>query len=83
MCSLIQEMGGGPKDLHRDPTAGQIGAVGGGGDHPLVLGGREGAHPPLGGRGAPEEQDRLMFANIFNSPSGVGPPIAQAPAPIQ
>ena len=56
---------------------------GGGARGSYQQGVREGAPPPLGGRGTPEEQARSTVARIVNFPSGGGPPSGQTPAPTQ
>ena len=57
MHGLIQEMEGGLLDLQMPPDARQSGVEGARGEQKPGRGRREGAPPPLGGRGTPEEQD--------------------------
>ena len=83
MRGLIQEMGGSPQYLQRPHTAIQSGAVGAGGEAQAATGVGEGAPPPLGRRGAPEEQVRAIMARIVNAPPGEGLPGGQTPAPRQ
>ena len=78
--SLMQEMGCSPQDLQRPHTARQRGADGAGEEGRKSSGVREGVPPPLGGRGAPEDQAHLLFDNIVNAPPGRIPPSSQAPA---
>ena len=81
MHGLIQEMGGGPQDLRRAPTARRNGEeeVSRGAEQPGVgVGG--GAPPPLGRRGMSEEKAQGIVEKIVNFLLGGGPPSGQAPA---
>ena len=72
MRGLIQKMEGDPQDLSiPPPTARQSvgeGIIGEAQGRPRV---REGAPPPLGGRGTPEEQAQTIVAWIINFLLGV------------
>ena len=76
---LIQEMGGIPQYLQSPQTPRRSGAEGEGGEAPVIPGVREGAPPPLGGRGMPEEQARAIVASIVKFPLEGGPPSGQVP----
>ena len=80
MRGLIQEMGGSPQDLQRPHTSRQSGVEGAGEEGRESTGVGEGAPPPLGGRGTPEEQACVLFYNIVNAPLGRSQPNGQAPA---
>ena len=70
MRGLIQEMGGGPQDLQRLPTAGRRGSEGERGERTTGKRRGEGALPPLGGRGTPEEQAQDIIDRIINESPG-------------
>ena len=70
VLGLIQEMRDNPQDLQRTHTSRQSGAEGAGEEGRESKGVREGAPLPLGGRETPEEQARVIFDNIGNTPPG-------------
>ena len=81
MRGLIQEIGGGAPDLQRPPTARRSVSEVATWERWEGRGWVEGTPPPLGGRGAPEEQEQSVVAQIVNSLSGISPPSSQARDP--
>ena len=73
--------GEGEKYLQRHPNVGKSGSEGERVEMETGRGWREGAPPPLGGRGTPEEQAQEIVERIINQQSGRSPPSGQAPAP--
>ena len=55
--NMVQEMGGGPQDLHSPPTAKRSKGDGERGEEQPGLGVGGGASTPLGGKGKPTEKD--------------------------
>ena len=77
---LIQEMGGGPQDLQRLPTARRSGSERARGERTIGRRRKEGAPIPLGGRGTSEVQAIAIVHCIVNSPLGRSTPSVR-PAP--
>ena len=78
---LIQEMGGGALYLQIHPTARQRGSEGKRIEHQTGQRHIEGAPPPLGERGTPEDQVHPIIDHIVNSLPGRSSPSGQAPVP--
>ena len=81
MQGQIQEIGGGTPDLQRTPTTRIIRNEGATREQRPGRGRGEGAPPPLGGRGVPEDQTRRIVAHIINQLPGLIPPSDQSLEP--